>query len=220
MNLKAKDLLPLLIMLLPFVFLLAVWNNIPDTVPIHYNVHGEADGFTGKSKFPFVLLTIVIMISVVGLVLKVVSGSVDDEKEKKIIEDAMFRVSIALAVFISLVLVLAISQAAALVTFPATKLVGAGILILVAVIFRSTKNVAPNNYVGIRTKWTLNNAEVWKRTHEFCAGNLFYLFMCGAIISLLLPELYALFFSIGWMLLMMFAAIYYSYWLSKKTKNH
>lgn len=38
--------------LLPIILGIALWNQLPDTMPIHFNIHNEADGWASK---PFVV---------------------------------------------------------------------------------------------------------------------------------------------------------------------
>ena len=49
MNLKKE--LPLIgIVLLPFVYLAYIWNQLPAQVPMHYNIEGEIDRYGNKSE--------------------------------------------------------------------------------------------------------------------------------------------------------------------------
>ena len=41
------------IILLPIVFGLIMWNKLPDEVPIHWNIQGEVDKYTGKAAAVF-----------------------------------------------------------------------------------------------------------------------------------------------------------------------
>jgi len=53
-----------------------------------------------------------------------------------------------------------------------------------------TYNVKPNNFIGIRTPWTLNNETVWKQTHHL-AGILFFTGgLAGFILTFFLPQPY------------------------------
>jgi uncharacterized membrane protein len=214
----AKYLLLLFILLLPFVVLYFVWEQIPAQVPIHYNIKGEADNFIEKAKYPYTLLLPVIIFSFVMLILKVVSGSIDDEAEKRNIEQVAFKISILLALFFAVLMSYIVYNAAYSSELILGKIVGAGILLLVGFIFRFTKDIPQNAFIGVRTKWTLNNAEIWKRTHDFCASQLFYLFIAGAVIAVLLPELASFIFSFAWMIMLMAISIWYSYHLSKNLK--
>jgi uncharacterized membrane protein len=42
MNLK-KELPLITIVLLPFIYLAYIWNQLPDKVPMHWNIKGEID---------------------------------------------------------------------------------------------------------------------------------------------------------------------------------
>lgn len=53
-----------------------------------------------------------------------------------------------------------------------------------------TYNVKPNNFIGIRVPWTLNNAAVWRQTHHL-AGILFFTGgLAGFILTFLVPQPY------------------------------
>ncbi len=43
------------LLIAPFVFIAVFWNDIPDTIPIHYNLHGEADRYASKAAGIFIL---------------------------------------------------------------------------------------------------------------------------------------------------------------------
>src|SRR5688500_13074970 len=43
-----KENLRLVIIALPFVFLVMFWNELPARVPLHWNLNGEADGYGSK----------------------------------------------------------------------------------------------------------------------------------------------------------------------------
>ena len=47
-NLK-KEALIWMILLVPFVYALIIWNKIPDQVPTHFNIKGEPDDYSGKA---------------------------------------------------------------------------------------------------------------------------------------------------------------------------
>ncbi|UOQ95027.1 DUF1648 domain-containing protein [Halobacillus shinanisalinarum] len=45
---KFSTLLSFLAILAAFIYLFIVWNRIPDTIPVHFNVSGEPDRYGGK----------------------------------------------------------------------------------------------------------------------------------------------------------------------------
>jgi len=219
MKFSSKDFLPFAIIIIPFVFLFVVWNQIPESVPIHYNIKGEADNFIEKAKYPFVLLFPVIIFFFVMLILKAVSGSIDNEDERQVVNKVSFKLSVILAVFFALLICFIVYNAAFNTELFLGKLIGTGVLLMVGFIFHLTKDIPQNPFIGVRTKWTLENIEVWKRTHEFCARKLFYLFLAGAVISFMLSELFAVLFSVVWMMILMAVSVWYSYRVSKSLQQ-
>ena len=50
-NMNLKKELPLIaIVLLPFIYLAYLWNDLPSKVPMHWNLKGEIDRYGDKSN--------------------------------------------------------------------------------------------------------------------------------------------------------------------------
>ena len=48
---KIKNELPIIgIVLLPFIYLAFLWNQLPKTIPVHWNNNGEIDRFGDKTE--------------------------------------------------------------------------------------------------------------------------------------------------------------------------
>jgi len=76
MNLKKE--LPLIgIVLLPFLYLAYVWNQLPAQVPLHYNIKGEVDRYGDKSE----LILIPIMTSLLIYVIFLAVPHIDPKKQ-------------------------------------------------------------------------------------------------------------------------------------------
>ena len=63
---RKKEAIIWLILLLPFIYSLIVWNKLPDQVPTHFDVKGEPDDYSGKA---FALLLLPIMNVVIYVIL-------------------------------------------------------------------------------------------------------------------------------------------------------
>ena len=71
-------LIVLLLLSTPFIYLFTFYNSLPDTIPTHFNIKGEADGFGSKSMAFFgpvfigivSLFTYMVMINLKKLILK------------------------------------------------------------------------------------------------------------------------------------------------------
>lgn len=54
---KMMDIVSLLLIIINFIYLISVWNTLPEQVPIHFNGKGEVDGWGGRA-FIWLLPTI------------------------------------------------------------------------------------------------------------------------------------------------------------------
>ncbi|MFJ7745616.1 DUF1648 domain-containing protein [Peribacillus sp. NPDC097295] len=45
---KMMDIVSLLLIIINFIYLISVWNTLPEQVPIHFNGKGEVDGWGGR----------------------------------------------------------------------------------------------------------------------------------------------------------------------------
>ena len=80
------------------------------------------------------------------------------------------------------------------------------------------KTIKPNYFIGIRTPWTLENEEVWRKTH-LLGGKMW--FVGGLIMALtfVLPESLSLYVFLGITAIISVIPIVYSYLEFKKIKN-
>ena len=63
-NNKFKIILGTVLCLVPIVFVLSVWDELPSQMPIHFGVNGEADGFASK---PFAVIGLPVLMAFFNL---------------------------------------------------------------------------------------------------------------------------------------------------------
>ncbi|WP_342662761.1 DUF1648 domain-containing protein [Gelidibacter mesophilus] len=64
-----KKELPLLtIVVLPFVYLASIWNQLPEKVPMHWNVKGEVDRYGNKVELLLIPILLPLLVYVIFLV--------------------------------------------------------------------------------------------------------------------------------------------------------
>jgi uncharacterized membrane protein len=141
------------------------WPSLADTIPIHWNAHGEVDGhgprwivwLTGPGAMALALLTgaalpylspkgygIDAFRSTAGYIMTLVVGMVG-------LIHALFLASILND------------------SFDVSRAIPAGICLVLAVIGNAMGKVRRNFYIGIRMPWTLANERVWHATHRMAA---------------------------------------------------
>lgn len=175
-----RELLLWILIVLPYVYLASIWQELPDKVPTHFNTQGDPDGWSGKS-----LLLLIPAALGAGIYLVMLLGPVLDPK-KKIGEmgDKYFRLRLLLTVFMSaLALYMLYVTKAGRIENPQWLLVLIGLL--VAMLGNYFQALRPNYFLGIRTPWTLESEEVWKKTH-YLGGRLW---MAGGLLIVVLALL-------------------------------
>ena len=204
-NLKVL-ILTTVVMLLPILAGLILWNQLPEQMPTHWNAAGEVDGWSGKAFAVFGLPLIMVAAQWLCML-----GTAADPKKNNHSEKVLHLVLWIIPV-LSVVLH-AVTYATALGHAVPMEVV---MPILVGLIFTIIGNYMPKckqNYtIGIKIPWTLDNEENWNRTHRF-AGWLWT--FCG--IGIICTG----FFGGFWVflpitLLMVIAPIIYSYVLHRK----
>ncbi len=207
-NLK-KIIISSLIILLPMIIGVIFWDKLPEQVPTHFNLEGEADGWSSKAFAVFGLPLILLAMHLVCVI-----GTSIDPKNKNI-NGKPFG------------LVLWIVPAISFVCCGLTYLVALGYDINIAtymcsfigVVLIIVGNYLPKcrqNYtIGIKIPWTLNDEENWNKTHRF-AGKLWV--MCGiATIAFSILGIAWLFFVM--LVFIVALPMVYSYILYRKKKQ-
>ena len=157
-----------IILLLPILVGLILWNQLPEQMPTHWNAEGVVDGWSSKGFTVFGLPAILF-----GFHWLCLLGSNADPKNKNYSEK-LLQLVFWICPIIS-VLFGVISYGTALgMEFKVDKIV----LILVGLMFIVVGNYMPKckqNYtMGIKLPWTLNDEENWNKTHRM-AGKLWVL---------------------------------------------
>ena len=194
------------VILLPILVGLILWNQLPDQIPSHWNASGEIDGWSSK---PFTVFGIPLILLAFQWLCVLGTGS-DPKKENhpaKILHLVLWVIPVLSALLHVLVYCAALGKDVRMeVVMPVF------IGLLLTVVGNYLPKCKQNYTIGIKIPWTLNSEENWNRTHRF-AGRLWT--VCGLAIML------TGFFGGFWVFLpitflMVLAPIFYSYILHRK----
>lgn len=207
-----KEIPFILIALIPFVYLAFIWNQLPETVPMHWNASGEIDRYGSKNG----LWLTTFMMAGLGYFLFLVLPKIDPKGKLNSMGNKLNHLRFALSIFMSALAVFIIYSTKQSESKPTFIFILIGLLF--AILGNYFKTIKPNYFIGIRTPWTLENENVWKKTHLlggklwFAGGLLIILF------SLLLPENLSLYLFLGVTIIISAVPIVYSYLEFKKLK--
>lgn len=209
---KARLILPSIIILLPVIAGLLLWNQLPDPMPTHFNVYNEADGWTSKPFAVFGLPLIVLALHV-GCVL----GSSFD---KRLMEqqNKVFRLVYWICPAVSLLCGGLMYSFALGYTWNVTRVMMALMGVLFMFIGNYLPKVKPNHTLGIRLPWTFKSEDNWRATHRF-GGKVWVIGGCVFLLCAFLPVDGLVFLPLALLLLMVGAPTLYSYLYHKNDRE-
>ena len=189
-----------------FAWSALLWPTAPDSLPVHFDLGGNADRMGNKLEGLFAVPTVALA---VYLILRFLPR-LDPARENYASFTGVYS-TLRLAVIIMLALIdlaillplvgVQVNQAAAI------RLLVGGLLIVFGAMMGK---IRPNWFVGIRTPWTLASKESWVRTHRV-GGWVFIFAGLAFIVSLPLPTVPAMIISFGLLAVGLVWIVIYSY---------
>ena len=171
-TLITREWLLLLVLAAPFVFLVYVWPQIPDRVPIHFNASFTPDGWMSKDAGTLLLpLSNVFTILLVRVWFRFDPKMAKCSTETREMVGRVLQQCLMASALLLSCLSIAIVWAAWGRIEPVIQVMLYGIPLLLTVMGNGMGKLRPNYTIGIRLPWTLRSAAVWNRTHRF-AGTL------------------------------------------------
>lgn len=201
----------LIILLLPYLLIPFIWNEVPDQIPIHWNLEGEVDNYGDKS-FVLYWYPLFGIVTYLGILLVPL---IDPKKRVKMDQKPLP----ALRLFLPLFFV----GLYAVMIMPTFKpgwdpsfMVFLLVTLLMLVFGNYLRTLKPNYFIGIRTPWTLENPDNWRKTHELGSKLWIGVSLLLLVVAFLIPaEIFAKIFF-GGVMVMALVPLVYSFWLFKR----
>ena len=198
---KRTLILSSLVLLIPVIVGLLLWDQLPDPVPFHWNIRGEVDGWASKAMAVFGIPALMLAMQWVCIF-----ACTADPKYKNY-NPKMITLVLRLCPVITLVLCAMVYSAALGREIP----VEAVMPLLMGAMFMVIGNWLPKceqTYtMGIKLPWTLASEENWNATHRF-GGKVWFFGGIASMISALFGNFWIL---IGILLTMVILPTVYSY---------
>jgi uncharacterized membrane protein len=160
------------LVLAPFLALLTLWKDLPDRVPVHWNLHGQIDGWSSK---PSLFVMPLFSLGIIALLhfLPRIDPKLRRGGEQGRMQHALAILRLALAAFFAVIFFM-VCTASLGHPVPASRIMPASVLLLLAVFGNYLSNLRPNYFAGIRTPWTLESPATWRATHRLGGRLLFF----------------------------------------------
>lgn len=211
-----KELLYLLLTLIPYVYLALIYSGLPASVPTHFDLKGVANDWSSKASLWFLPASLSLMLYLLMRFLPLI-----DPKQK-------LRSSTGKFEHIRFILVLFFTGLSCFILYITKnqnmqhmdKALFAFLGLFFAALGNFFPSLRPNYFIGIRSPWALENELVWKKTHQlggklWVGGGLLIL-----VLAFALPATVPIaFLFLPLVLCMAFIPFLYSYFLWRKIKN-
>jgi len=177
MSTKLSITISFILVLIATLVGLALYAQLPDPMPSHWNAAGQVDGY--MSKFWGIFLLPLMTAGITLLLIAI--PSIDPLKAN--IEQFRRLYNAFIVVFVAYMLyVYALTLGAALgYQFNMTYMLLPAMGVLFIGISYMLKNAKRNFFIGIRTPWTLSSDTVWDETHKLGAKT----FLAGGVIVII-----------------------------------
>lgn len=200
---KKQLLISSIIILLPILAGLIIWNILPERIATHWGADGEADGWSGKAFAVFAIPLFMLALHWVCVFATTIDPK-NKNQNNKILSMILWIVPIVSLITSGLVYAVALGSKIS-VDLVARILIG-----LLFVILGNYMPKCKQNYViGIKVTWTLKSEENWNKTHRFAGKvwvlggvlllatmfvpmeNFLYAFLVMALVLVLIPIIYS-----------------------------
>ena len=208
-KLHVADLLVLLVILLPYLYLAKIYNTLPAIVPTHFGANGQANDYSNKSSL-WVGISIIAGVSILVYLLLRFLPNIDPKKKAKYSAAVFNKIAVAVVLLMCLMNCFVIHSAKT-----GTFSLGGFFPVIFGIFFAFMGNIMhsikPNYFAGIRTPWTLESEETWRKTHQF-GGKLWFIGgIILAITGFMIPQKIEIYFLIGIILIISVWPIIFSY---------
>ena len=205
---KKTLILTSVVMLLPILIGILLWNKLPDSMAIHFNFDNEADGYREKW---FAVIIVPFILLAVHLIMAMIIAA---DPRKKNISSKVYGINIWILPSLSLALTVVIYVYNLGIHFNISLFIGIFIGITYIIVGNYLPKTRQNYTIGFKLPWTYANEENWNKTNRLAGViniiigiliiinaamglfNIFYSLLVAVLIGSLIPLGYSYFLHV------------------------
>ncbi len=154
---------------------LVAYPHLPTTVPMHWDAHGQVNGW--GPRWSLFVIDPGIMAGIL-LVFSVLPWLSPRHFEVDSFRSTYLYIMVAILAMMAYVHALILAASLSWMVDVSRAIMG-GVSLLIALLGNVLGKVRRNFYVGVRTPWTIANEHVWNTTHRFAAKTFFAAGLAG-----------------------------------------
>jgi uncharacterized membrane protein len=198
----------LLLIGIPFIYAAYLYPSLPEIIPTHFNIKGEADGFGGKDSI-YLGPTIMGITSLFTYFLLTNIKKIDPKRNEQV-EDGLYQKFGFFTVLFLSALSMVILYTTSHKDISIEKLLFPIMGLAFAALGVYMPKLKQNYFAGFKLPWTLDNVDNWNATHkiagkvwlyggviQFFAGLVFssvasfVIFFIAMVVMVLVPTIYS-----------------------------
>lgn len=209
---KWKIILSSLVTLLPILYGLIMWDDLPDMLTTHWGADGIADGFGSKAFVVFGVSGILLALHLLCVLVTCLDKKQLRQNQKAL--GIVFWILPMVSLFANGITY----QAAFGMEFDISLLMPGLFGLMFVVMGNYLPKITQNRTLGLKLPWTLNNEENWNKTHRF-TGKLWVAGGLALLLCMLLPLSALIWAMIAVIATMVIVPTAYSYGIYKRHKK-
>lgn len=156
-----------------FIFTIAIgwyiaWPHLLEQIPRHYNIEGEVDGYFSKVSMISFSMGSMVFFYIVWILIRRIDLT---KGEYKYFAKALSKINYMILITIFGSNILGILHSAGY-DVKGSVMVNFALGTLSIILGNYMQQTKPNYLIGIRTSWTLENKEVWRKTHRYASRSM------------------------------------------------
>ena len=205
---KKTLILTSVVILLPILIGILLWNKLPDSMAIHFNFDNEADGY-GEKWFVVIIMPFILLAGHLIMAMKIAA-----DPRKKNISSKVYGINIWILPSLSLALAAIIYPYNLGIHFNISLFIGIFMGITYIILGNYLPKTRQNYTIGFKLPWTYANEENWNKTNRLSGVinivigiliiinaaiglfNIFYSLLVAVLIGTLIPLGYSYFLHV------------------------
>lgn len=202
---------------IPLIYLAAVYKSLPDVMALHFGINGKPDRFGSKTELLWGILFMELIATGTYFLIKNIH-KIDPKKSAKFSAGSMNKIALAIVILFTAINIL-IVYSAVKSEFAFHNLMLPFLGLFFAYLGNVMYSVKQNYFVGIRTPWTLESEDIWRKTHQLGGKLWFAGGLLIAMATLLLNNTASFAFFISVVVFISIIPVAYSFILYKKSQK-
>lgn len=198
---KVKIISTSLIIFVPMLIGLILWDKLPDTIAVHFNADNMANGWESKTFVVFVMPLILLALHIICIAVTFVDPKYKNIGKKTI--GIVYWIVPAVSIFMCVTVYAYALNIKVNVGTVGNIFVGALLIILGNVLPKSKQNYS----FGIKTPWALNDSDNWKKSNHLGA----WCMVIGGVVILINSFLGIMWVTVTVVLIVAIVPIIYSF---------